>query len=718
MAQPVWNTPKGDLGTYNSDIDFRYVLSAYALFPAGGITYKLLNGKLPDNVTLSEDGIISGHPWPVKVDTISNFTIRVTDNLGEFRDRTFFFTILGGAPPAFLTSSGFLLDIKDSTWVSYQLSYTNPISTASTDISLITGKIPPGLEISKTGLISGYAVQPKTAAGYPTNETYKFTLKLTNDLGSATATYQITVSSQSTVNNTNNRAPAVLNYNPLTLNRLPEDPYYSFYLSNNKLPVVKSGNYFSFKVIGHDFDDRPIGYEFFDLPLGLEGDANTGWVTGTPVLGSKGIFEFLFRVRVKKLEKYIVSDIYEFVITVTNDVNPVITWNTPNDLGTINNNTLSDYYVSANSSVELLYELYSGTLPPNLELLDNGEIVGKVANQPTTKPLKKGDNTKFTFQIRAYSPDHPVLSSVREFTINVYQYYAIPTETMYFKAAPSLSDRAILGSLLNDDYLIPNEFLYKPRDRYFGKAQDIKFVQVYGINASSIEQYISAIAQNHYWRDVTLGTVKTAIAKDDFGNLMYEVVYCEVLDDLARADGTSVSQKIRWPKTIDLNKGPWITSEGEVYASYAEDLTADISYYTSLTPGGTLNVYPASFQNMRKRIADVLDENYDSRLLPRWMRSQQDNGSILGYVQAWVIAYTLPGKANIIRDRINNEWPHKLNEIYFKLDRYVVDKSDTYDYNTYLSTPTWQNLPSSPKLETLDTHDFYVLFPRKTILPK
>jgi hypothetical protein len=718
MAQPVWNTPKGDLGTYNSDIDFRYVLSAYALFPAGNVTFKILNGKLPDNVTLSADGIISGHPWPVKVDTVSTFTIRVTDNLGEFRDRTFFFTILGGAPPAFLTSSGFLLDVKDGTWVSYPLRYTNPISMDSVEISLVSGKIPPGLEISRLGVISGYADQPKTLAGYPTDATFKFTLKLTNDLGSAMATYQITVRSQSTVNNLNNRAPAILNYNPRTLLRVPEDPYYAFYLNSNKLPVIKSGNYFSFKVIGYDFDSRPIGYEFFDLPLGLVGDETTGWVTGTPVLANKGIFEFLFKVRVRKLEKYIVSDIYEFVITVTNDVDPVITWNTPNNLGTINNNTISDYRVSANSSANLEYELYSGTLPPNLELLDNGEIVGKVANQPTTKPLKKGDNTKFTFQIRAYSPDYPVLSSIREFTINVHQYYAIPTDTMYFKAAPSLADRAILSTLLDDEYLIPNEFLYKPRDRYFGKASDIKFVQVYGVNASSIEQYISAIAQNHYWRDVTLGEVKTAIAKDDFGNLMYEVVYCEVIDDLARADGTSVNQKIRWPKTIDLNRGPWITSEGEVYASYSEDLAADVSYYTSLAPGSTLNVYPASFQNMRKRIADVLDENYDSRLLPRWMRSQQDNGSILGYVQAWVIAYTLPGKASTIRDRIKNEWPHKLNEIYFKLDRYVVDKSDTYDYNTYLSTPTWQNLPSSPKLETLDEKDFYVLFPRKTILPK
>ena len=583
--------------------------------------------------------------------------------------------------------------------------------------------------------ISGYADQPKTDSGYPIDKTYKFTLKLDNDLGSATATYQITVRSQSTVNNPNNRPPAILNYNPRTQLRLPDDLYNSFYLADKKIPVIKSGNYFSFKVIGHDFDNKPITYEFFDMPLSLTGDANTGWVTGTPVLVNKGIFEYVFKVRVSKADRgtftivregepdrevnnYIVSDIYEFVITLTNDVDPVLTWNTPNDLGTINNNTLSDYHVSANSSVHLEYELYSGALPPNLELLDNGEIVGKVANQPTTKPLKKGDNTKFTFQVRAYSPDFPVLSSIREFTITVHQYYAIPTETMYFKAAPSLADRAILSTLLDDEYLIPSEYLYKPRDRYFGKSQDIKFVQVYGVNASTIEQYISAVAQNHYWRDVTLGEVKTAIAKDDFGNLMYEVVYCEVIDDLARADGKSVNQKIRWPKSIDLNRGPWITSEGEVYASYEEDVTANISYYTSLTPGAVLNVYPASFQNMRKRIADVLDENYDSRLLPRWMRSQQDNGSILGYVQAWVIAYTLPGRSSTIRDRIKNEWPHKLNEIYFKLDRYVVDKSDTYDYNTYLSTPTWQNLPSSPRLETLDTHDFYVLFPRKTILPK
>jgi NADH dehydrogenase len=100
---------------------------------------------------------------------------------------------------------------------------------------------------------------------------------------------------------------------------------------------------------------------------------------------------------------------------------------------------------------------------------------------------------------------------------------------------------------------------------------------------------------------------------------------------------------------------------------------------------------------------------------PRWVIPLPN---ALAYVQAWVIAYTLPGRSSTIRDRIKNEWPHKLNEIYFKLDRYVVDKSDTYDYNTYLSTPTWQNLPSSPKLETLDEKDFYVLFPRKTILPK
>jgi hypothetical protein len=122
---------------------------------------------------------------------------------------------------------------------------------------------------------------------------------------------------------------------------------------------------------------------------------------------------------------------------------------------------------------------------------------------------------------------------------------------------------------------------------------------------------------------------------------------------------------------------------------------------------------------MRKQISSVLSENYDSELLPKWMSSQQLSGSILGFQQAWVICYTKPGYSETIKNNINDNWGYKLNQIYFLIDRYTVDKSSTFDYNDYLSTPSWENLPSAtPTPNPIDSNDFYVLFPRKTILPK
>ena len=58
-------------------------------------------------------------------------------------------------------------------------------------------------------------------------------------------------------------------------------------------------------------------------------------------------------------------------------------------------------------------------------------------------------------------------------------------------------------------------------------------------------------------------------------------------------------------------------------------------------------VSSASLTNMREQVADILGSDYSSSLLPRWMNSQQDNGVILGFIQAWVICYTQPGKSEI-----------------------------------------------------------------------
>jgi len=723
MVQPIWVTAAGSLGTY---LPGKYLhVTLFAKPPNIGteVKYKLLNGSLPNGITLTsknEVGIVDGTATLIPNDTTYTFTVRAYDMFGSVADRTFSLKVLGSLQPSFTTKAGNILTINDSTWVEFQLQYTQAAIASSTNITLATGILPPGLEITNLGVIKGYAKPPITDIRNPTTKKYSFTVKLENDLGVASSTYSITVLNQELKKAKNTRIPAILNNRPLSLIISDTDNNYGYYAPNNIIPTVTSGSNFNFKVIGYDFENDPIDYEFIDLPPGVTGYATTGWISGAPTLGSTGLSDYDFSVRVKKRNKPgIVSDITKFKLRVIRNINPVINWSSPANLGSINNNTISDLSIVATSSHALNYRLISGSLPPNLILLQTGELAGKVANQPKSTLTPVGSFNTFTFEVEAYSKIFPALIGRRTFTLKVNQYYEVPTETMYFKATPNLNDRAIIRDLLNNNTLIPYNYLYRPEDNNFGKANDVKFVQVYGIDSSTIEKYISAINQNHYWRQIILGNLKTAVARDDNGNIVYEVVYSEIIDDLVNNDGKSVAKDITLPKVIDISAGENISSRADVYTSYEFDQNANKSYYDSVGSNLVKHVYPASFDNMRKQISSVLSENYDSKLLPKWMSSQQLSGSILGFKSAWVICYTKPGYSETIKNNINNNWGYKLNQIYFLIDRYTVDKSSTFDYNDYLSTPSWENLPSAtPTPDPIDSRDFYVLFPRKTILPK
>ena len=399
------------------------------------------------------------------------------------------------------------------------------------------------------------------------------------------------------------------------------------------------------------------------------------------------------------------------------DVTDVITWTTPSNLGTVYNATVSTLSVNALADTPLLYRLESGTLPPNLQLLSNGEITGVVADQPTDVLLNQGTSTDFTFTVTAYSPSFPVVTSNKTFTVTVFQEFRYPTDTLYIQAAPSINDREILRTLLDSESLIPTSSLYRPDDIYFGKATNVIYEHACGIYASSIQEYILAVTQNHYWRNITLGELKTAVARDSTTNeIIYEVVYSEVIDNLINPQGVSVESAITWPRNINLNLGPWYTSSTTIRTSWIEKLGQE--YYTSLTPGTARILHPNSLYNMRKRVADILGLEPNSNLLPLWMTSQQANGSTLGYTQAWVICYTKPGLASAIKTNIETNWPYTLNQINFNIDRFTVNKSQTYNFDNYLVPPAWTGLPSAdPTPVPLNSEDFFVLFPRETILP-
>ena len=845
MAQPIWNTSAGSIGTFPASVALATQLSASAVLPAITITYTLLSGTLPPGISINNSGLISGTPNLVTADTTSTFTIRATDNLSNIRDRTFSMIISGVAIPEFTTPEGSVLNTLDSIWIELPIQYNNPDSTNEVIVELQEGSLPPGLEINGEGLIRGYAnpplvnvtlnqiqtnatttedtsnlitctsttqftigrpivftntafgdiaegvtyyiktinstttftisatqnglvfpltsdvgsmtvTLPATSIGQPTIRTYSFILRLVSALGGDTASYTITVVNQNTPvsqggpgNTPNSRIPTILNTRPRTFVITDTDPYYGYYILppvaptvNATIGTIRSGEYFSFKIIGYDFDGNNLTYEYVDLPVGLTGNVDTGWITGTPTLNSTGLSTYSFAVNVYKTDNpSIVTTNFNFTYNLSNEITDNIIWVTDSNLGTIFNGSISTLSVNAIADTELSYRITSGALPANLLILSNGEITGRVADQPTDTLLAQNEQTVFTFTVQAYSPIYSVVQSSKTFTITVLQEYTQPTDTLYIKAAPSIDDRNILASLLDSTTLIPNEMIYRPNDIYFGKAPSIIYEHAFGIYASNIDEYLAAVTRNHYWRNITLGEIKTAVAKNSAGEIIYEVVYSEVIDNLINPSGISIQQNIYWPRPIDLGLGPWYTSITDIYTSYANVLGQD--YYTSLTPGYARLLYPNSLFNMRNRVGQVVGQVKDSTLLPLWMTSQQENGGTLGYTQAWVICYTQPrilvdgepltyaefeatgltradymSYAETIKNNIQNDWQYTLNQINFRIDRFSVDKSETYNYDKKLNPPAWTGLPSAdPVPDPLDSKDFYVLFPRQTILP-
>lgn len=725
MAEITWLTAEGSLGKYVAYTEMALQLYAESSDLSSIVRFKLLSGSLPlgtkaHPVRITDNGEIVGILQDIPQQQLYSFTVRAFDQYGNIRDRTFNITVATASLPQFVTPPGVILNILDSTFINKPIQINNPAPNNIVEVRFTSGEMPPGLYITPDGIIRGYAKPPLTGAGSATTKTYEFTLQLFSPLGNASAVYSIVVNNQNLLQPPDTRPPAIVNSARLTPEILPNDPLYRYYLPFNptiaEIPTIRANEYWTFKVIGHDFENDPLKYTFSSLPPGVTGNPLTGWISGVPQMPVTGITNFQFSVTVNKLNKPNIRSLTQkFAVTITNNLTEDIQWISPANLGYVYNGIISELKIEATSSKTLVYSLASGKLPPNLSLLPTGELVGKISYQPSTEFLLKDAETEFTFTVLAYAEAYPVLKSLQQFTLTVKQYFATPLENVYLKASPDLDGRKVLKSLLTDTNLIPTDYLYRPQDKNFGKATDISVLHTYGLESTTLTNYLAAIQKNHYKKKIILGDLKTAIGRDDDGNIIYEVVYSEVIDKLVNNSGQSIPMEIQWPTDINLRLNGYNINNSDIYASYSFDST----YNTSLSPGLEKNIYPASLQNMRNRLIENIDQTFDRILLPRWMTSQQENGNILGYVEAWVICYALPGKGSIIKDNIKNNWNNTLNVIDFTIDRYYVDKSNTYNYNTNISIPAWNELPgASPNPTPANKHDLVALFPKESIIPR
>ena len=270
------------------------------------------------------------------------------------------------------------------------------------------------------------------------------------------------------------------------------------------------------------------------------------------------------------------------------------------------------------------------------------------------------------------------VSVVQKFSIQVVREFNSPYENLYIKAMPPVQDRELLTQLLQNQNIIPENVLYRSDDQNFGIASNVEYVHAFGLTAATVDEYVSALDENHYWKNLTLGEIKTAQAVDANGTVVYEVVYSEIIDDLVNKQGKSVSKSIKLPYPIN------------------EDDSTEIA-----------TVYPNSLINMRDQVIDVVGQI--SPALPLWMTSKQANGRVLGFTTAWVIAYVNPGQSGKVRYDLSQNLGFSLNIIDYKVDRYELDRSQTHNWDPVGDSTHGTWIPSPPISTTFDINAHYQL---------
>lgn len=297
----------------------------------------------------------------------------------------------------------------------------------------------------------------------------------------------------------------------------------------------------------------------------------------------------------------------------------------------------------------------SGGVITSVEVADPGAGY----TSPATVSITEGYGGTGADLVANMSPTgiRDVVSVFKTFTVRVYRAYNKPYQNLVVQAMPPQNDRVLIDSLLNNQDIFVPDFIFRPDDPNFGKATRVNYDHAYGLDPDALAVYVESLYKNHYWKNLVLGQIETAQALDSAGNVIYEVVYSRIIDNLVNNNGESVNKIVNLPYTIN----------------------------TEVTDGEVRQVYPNSLVNMRDQVIDVVGQI--STNLPGWMTSKQPNGRVLGFTPAWVLCYTNPGRSQQIAYYIQTQFGEQLNRVDFKVDRYILDRELSRNWDT--TTQDW-----------------------------
>jgi len=736
MSKLKWITPKS-LGIVEEKSYFEIQLSAQSDSP--DISYMLISGTLPQGVVFSDSGLLSGRPntfvsGQKESDTVVDFTVRAWDQAGTIADKTFNFIVSAVVSVGILSESEFLGTFLDGDRFEHQIKFENFGQNRPTAWRITSGRIPEGLAVDSNGRIRGFLGNKINQGPYgwdnsswdsyfldPTRpqhaSVYEFTVEVDDGIYQNRKSYKIEVLPRDYVVRADRTYQIPYDYSKLEASQnghLPTIIEETRSLPQVKIDVTRHDTNFAFKFNAKDLDndefyyeitspdeggfdqDNEIGFDqdVFDssdypMPVGIGLNNQSGWYTGHFFRQRQTISNHIFQIYArKKWGRDYSGPRTSFNVTTLGNYTNKIYWVTDSDLGIINNGSFSDFKIEAkvdDKTTKLYYKLKSSIpsrTPQGLVLLSSGELSGRVSFRyfsldRTNLTLDKDQTTfdrQHTFTVVTHDIYYAYYSE-KTFTLTVNVLYKSPYDMLYLRALPNKAQRKFLKSIIENEYYFPNQLLYRPADPFWGKKSYLEFLFQTGLEPGDLETYLPAIAKNHYTKTFTFGEIKTASAVDNEYNIIYEVVYLEIIDSQLGVNSKTGLKK--YPEqSIVLSKLNNFYSVGGVDQKV-------------LNPNG--------LGNMKKQIADNIQID-ESSPLPRWMTSMQPNlNSVsgfdppLGYVPAVVLAYTEPGGSKAIAYRINSSGI-SFNNIEFTSDRYLLDNVLSKNYNIHLK----EFIPSQP----------------------
>ena len=386
-----------------------------------------------------------------------------------------------------------------------------------------------------------------------------------------------------------------------------------------------------------------------------------------------------------------------FNIEVVGEIESSIEWISVANVGTIKPNQASTLFVEAKSFLyggRVVYEFVDGDLPPGLQLLSTGSIVGKA--QQFSIGLSRGltrfydlngtqrefdvnfdtGTTSFDriyrFRIKARDGAN-FAEAIKEFYITISADSEVTYSNLYLKAFPAKSNRLSWFDFITDANIFRSDEIYRYGDPSFGVQAELKVLLYAGIESKEAQYFVQAIAKNHYRKRLKFGSLRKVVGKNPVTQeVEYETIIVDVVDEYEK-NNKSISEM------VVLDDGV----ESKVLVSTNQIRISSNMYLAS--ERDDQKVFPNSFKNMRNRIKTIGVR--DRTFLPLWMRSIQDSSFVeTGYVNSLILCYTAPGKAESVMARIRARgFDFKLLD--FEADRYIVDSLGGEIQDKYLAFP-------------------------------